>query len=284
MYKRQALILLGIGVVILCLVPLTWILPVYVIGHRWKFLSAESIRNTHWGLKSVWFVGAGALIASFVSLLNDVEYLNSILSLEDYEGVYDVATEGFSVLIFILLFGLFILLACRKIDWSIVGPKDWSWGESILYAILYFIAYKIVIGVYYSFLIKGLGIPHDEIYSIAHPFMSNREDIDALVITYGTFAGFFLVAVFVPFVEEIAFRGIYLDGIKRYINFPVANFLQALIFATVHWSLMLFPVFLLFGLICGFLRKNSNGLMTGIIFHMINNLAAMSVLIAQLPE
>ena len=61
---------------VLILLPSTFILPVYFVGHRWKLITPEKIKNTIWGLKSFWWVGAGYFIASFVALMPLPEYIN----------------------------------------------------------------------------------------------------------------------------------------------------------------------------------------------------------------
>ena len=278
------LLLLILAFGLLCLVPLVWILPVYAIGHKRKIISKETMMNTQWGLSACWWIAAGAICATFLCMFSNPEYLNAILSFEDSYDDLSTEEEGLSVLLYTLITGFFVLFACRKIDWSVVGPKEWPWGEAMMKAFLYYIGYRFLLKIYYGLMVNVFGFSADEIYTTTSIFLSNREDIDALVLTYGPIIGLLIVVVIVPIIEEIAFRGIYLDGVKRHLRFRWANFIQAVLFSAAHGSLMLFPVFLVFGLICGYLRKESNGLMTGIFFHVINNLIAMIALINLLPS
>ena len=110
-------------------------------------------------------------------------------------------------------------------------------------------------------------------------FLAGRQDIEAILAVGGSGIGFLLICLLVPFYEEIVFRGVILDACQRYLNFTAANVIQAVLFAAIHMSLYLFPVFLLFGLIAGFMRKNTGGLLAGIVFHVMNNTLAIGILL-----
>ena len=82
------------------------------------------------------------------------------------------------------------------------------------------------------------------------------------------------MVLFVPFYEEVLFRGIILSSTEKHIKFIWANILQALIFALIHQELPHIIFYFSFGLIAGYLRQRTFGLAASIFFHVTNNLIA----------
>ena len=95
---------------------------------------------------------------------------------------------------------------------------------------------------------------------------------------YHPIVGFLFVVILIPFYEEYLFRGIALSAMEKRVKFMAANALQSLFFAIMHENLSLFLFYFSFGLIAGYLVKESKSLVPGIIFHMTNNLFAFIAL------
>ncbi|NJM25136.1 MAG: CPBP family intramembrane metalloprotease [Bacteroidia bacterium] len=83
-----------------------------------------------------------------------------------------------------------------------------------------------------------------------------------------------LVAVVVPFYEEVIFRGIVLSALERQLPFMFANILQSGTFAILHEDWKMLPFFFTFGMVAGYFRKRTNNLSIGIVMHMVNNAIA----------
>jgi len=97
---------------------------------------------------------------------------------------------------------------------------------------------------------------------------------------YGVVGLLLLVAVVVPLVEEVAFRGVLLNGLARHVSFPVAAMVQALVFAALHENVAQLPVFFVFGLITAWLYRRSQGLAASLAFHAFNNAFAALAIVA----
>lgn len=81
-----------------------------------------------------------------------------------------------------------------------------------------------------------------------------------------------VVALIGPFVEEVAFRGMWFDALMRkFNNQTVAIVGSAFVFSLIHFELQ--RVFLIFitGLILGYLRARTDSLGAPIVAHMVNN-------------
>jgi CAAX protease family protein len=279
---RDFIGLLALLLLILCFVilPSVWILPIYFIGHHWKFITPEKVKDTIWGLKSFWWVSTGYFIASVVAYSVSPEYLNSLINDTNYYGESEGYEESLSVLLFMLTLACFGLSALYKVNLKILLYKHWSFWKCFGLTAAWFIGFKMVSAIYLLIGKFGFDMSIDQ-FSVVSNLLSVTAEINSLISGYGVTVSILTVAVLVPIYEEVIFRGVILDACKRYLNFKWANVLQALLFAAIHDDLTLFPLFFAFGMATGILRQRSGGLMSGICFHIVNNLLAMSVIIAR---
>ncbi len=269
----QAMLLL------LCAIPFVWILPVYFVGHYFNLVSRPKAYVSHWGLKAFWFVSTGYLLASFIAAWVEPGYFYSLIISSFDTTEISQEQEGRMGILFILIFAVFGLAALYKIPPKILVSNQWPIGKIILQGIGYFVLYKVMVNIYIMVVASGFGITIEDMTGLLSHFLATRQEIEAILAVGGAGIGFLLICLIVPIYEEIVFRGVILDAGQRYLNFKAANVIQALLFATIHLNLYLFPVFFLFGMITGIMRKQSGGLLAGIVFHVINNFLAMAVLL-----
>lgn len=111
-----------------------------------------------------------------------------------------------------------------------------------------------------------------------HPQRDLTESFGILTSEHSLWLTVVVAAVLAPIAEEVLFRGVALTGLARKISFGWANAIQAALFATLHLSATLFPVFFLMGLIAGELMRRSGGLLAPIALHALNNGAAVFAL------
>lgn len=268
-----------LALIILVLIPSVWILPIYFVGHKWKLTEKEKPHKIMWGLKAFWFVSVGYLFADFFSYFVDPDilyyYFNDSLYFEE------LSTEklGLMSLLFMLMFAAVGILTLYKKNLSIFFGNLWSIRKSILLGFGILFLYRIAVGIYVGIGVLGFDVSLNDIANIPGIFLSSRDDIEAVISIYGTLTSFLLICILVPIYEEIIFRGVIYEATLRYINFNTANIIQAFLFATIHWNIFLFPVFFLFGIITGILRKKSGGLLAGIVFHILNNTVALAFML-----
>jgi membrane protease YdiL (CAAX protease family) len=92
-------------------------------------------------------------------------------------------------------------------------------------------------------------------------------------------------AVLNAVMEEFAFRGIIMHGIRcAFDSFAIANFLQAVVFGFFHY-LRGFPngiigaaMAFVYGILLGFIRGRSNGMLAPVFTHIFADLAIFSIL------
>ena len=92
---------------------------------------------------------------------------------------------------------------------------------------------------------------------------------------YGWWGAFMKVAVIAPIVEELIFRGIILQGLRRNYNAFIAVFMSALLFSLFHLNPWQMPATFLLGLLLGWLMVMNNNILLSILGHSINNLLVL---------
>lgn len=276
--------LLGIFTLIITMallvsLPYIWILPVYFVGQRWKFISNKKPFDSPWRLDHFWFVSAGYLIASLFACMADPEILYRIFNSSYYTVETTQEQRGFELLIFMIIMAILGVVVLFKAKLKILLSNTWSIGKSILMGVAVLIAFRIIIGLYVQLGVRKLGISIDDLVNFQNILYASRQDIEALITTFGKGSGILLIGLIAPFYEEVLFRGVILDSCQRHLNFNVANVFQAALFSAIHLSLFQFPVFFLFGLFAGIMRKKSGGLLPGLVLHIVNNTLVMLFLI-----
>src|SRR5882762_3244819 len=95
---------------------------------------------------------------------------------------------------------------------------------------------------------------------------------------YGSWTALALVAIFVPAIEEMLFRGVILQSLSRFISFRWAAVIQASLFAGVHEPTQALPYVFLLGLLAALLVRRTGGLLAPMLFHGINNAVFLGVM------
>ncbi|MBQ6835476.1 MAG: CPBP family intramembrane metalloprotease [Clostridia bacterium] len=82
------------------------------------------------------------------------------------------------------------------------------------------------------------------------------------------------VAVLVPIMEEIVFRGIILNRFSRVMPVEMAIILQGLIFGLMHGDIIWITYAVFMGLVLGYIKVCTNSLKASIAMHMAYNIAS----------
>jgi membrane protease YdiL (CAAX protease family) len=115
------------------------------------------------------------------------------------------------------------------------------------------------------------GFDRDAALRIDNAMWQTLIEVDNL---YGAAAAIWVLSFAAPVGEELVFRGLLLRACLRHVSFPVANGLQALLFAAMHYDLAAAPFLFAFGLAAGWLARRSGGLLAPMVMHGTLNLVA----------
>ncbi|MCK5401822.1 MAG: CPBP family intramembrane metalloprotease [Flavobacteriaceae bacterium] len=273
------ILMLIIFILIIFLIPYLWVLPVYALG---KYFSKKNIKDKpklaiDWTLKHFWLISFFYLLSQtiiiFVFYYQD--YVNSFFEVTQsyYDDMIleDELTVANSLIIFSSLLFVSTIIFLNKKRIKFVLNSNLRLTRMIVLGVLFVIGNGIILKLLGNFIDLSEAVNFVKILSI-------KEEIAILMNNYGFTISALIIAVIVPFSEEIIFRGIIFSSSEKHIGFKFANILQAFLFAVVHFNLRLFIFYFIFGLILGYAVKKTNGLLTGIIFHAINNLFVLLLL------
>ncbi|MEM5564868.1 type II CAAX endopeptidase family protein [Psychroserpens sp. AS72] len=259
-------------ILVIFLLPYVLVLPIYSANKLFKLkpIALEQRIPVNWTLKHFWLI-------SFVYLISQVllmiifyyqDYMNYffdiVYSYVDEELLESQLLTANSIIAYSIIALVLTLLFLNKKRLKFVLHTNMRYlqvaGLSIVFLIVNAILLKILRGF----------IDIDEAASFIQT-LSMQEEIKALLFEYGFGVSFLIIAVIVPFYEEIMFRGILLSSTEKHLGFKWANVIQASLFAVVHFNFGLFIFYFVFGLITGYAVKRTDGLLTGIVFHAVNN-------------
>ncbi|MEI7644019.1 MAG: type II CAAX endopeptidase family protein [Chloroflexales bacterium] len=170
-----------------------------------------------------------------------------------------------------LLLGIY-LFGVRRAGWAALGMRGTSWVNFALVPLIFIVGVSAVASVN-MLVMKAVG-------SFENP------QVDAIsggkpMSLGGLGAGLLLIAVLVPFVEELFFRGMLYPLLRRRAPAAVAVVANAAIFAMVHMIPVLIPGLFVVGLCLAFLRERSGSIWPGVIYHaMQNGLAMLAIYVA----
>ena len=164
------------------------------------------------------------------------------------------------------------LLFTRRSEWQRIAPSAWLTHATFRTAGRFFGILLVV--AWFNRWIVSFFFPATSTAEVEGIALSTLECLRAIRHVYGVPALFFVAAVVAPLGEELLFRGVLLDGIRRHISFRWANALQAVLFAIVHDDLRMAPFLITMGIVSGILRRRTGSLATGIVLHAINNFIA----------
>ncbi|PCI95179.1 hypothetical protein COB11_02790 [Candidatus Aerophobetes bacterium] len=111
---------------------------------------------------------------------------------------------------------------------------------------------------------------------MAEQMMAQLRGADTLLTTI---AFSLVVAIVAPILEEIVFRGYLQSALKTTMPAWAAIVTASSIFASVHGSLTLWPVYFMLGFGMGFVYDRTGSLKTAIAYHMANNMIAVGTML-----
>ncbi|PWL38819.1 hypothetical protein DKG77_11295 [Flagellimonas aquimarina] len=261
---------LVLSIFFLVAIPYLWVLPIFNLGLFIKRKGKQIIPklNFNWGLRHFWIISFVYLFAQYLLSLvffyeeNINAFFEVIISYE--EVVEDQLVLANSMLAFVAFMAIGTLFVLKKdVLYSLYSSKLSVWTSLKLG--IGFVIFNII----FLKILKGF-VDIDDFDSTQLVFNASVE-IVAILKTYGFFVAVLAVAVVAPIYEEVIFRGVVLGSVEKHLGFIGANVIQASMFALIHFSLKLFIYYFVFGLVTGYYARKTEGLITGIILHAVNN-------------
>jgi hypothetical protein len=215
-----------------------------------------------WGWPAVGFAILTALFGGIVATFGLQAF--SLLAGQELEP--DMASPtGFilTMLIYLsLLLGIY-LFAVRRASWVAVGwvPVPAKTLFLVPLILLLALAGMVIINLSLAYLSGGT-FENPQVEALTGG--SALEPLTLIVLLL-------LVAVVVPIVEELFFRGMIYPLLRYRWGAGVAISVSAAIFAAFHFVPLLMPALFFVGLILGYLRERSGSVLPGVLLHAMQN-------------
>ena len=252
------------------LFPLLFIVPVHYRGLALRASGrAPQPGGTPWTIRQAWYAFGGFMLVSFVSMyVLAMPYLEAMLPWTNRTGASATDLVLGRLMMWSTAASVVVLLPLlrgRSLKTMLLG--QWSVKRSVL------------TGIGVALLLKFLAGLVDATVGAAGLLGSDTvRSIQGMNEVYGLAVMLLMVAVLTPIVEEFVFRGVLLGAFRGYVSFGFAAVMQALAFVFMHeeWGAM--PFLFVFALMGAWLVKHSEGLLTPMVMHAVNNLtAAMAI-------
>ena len=189
--------------------------------------------------------------------------------------------DAISAVVF-LVFNLFLLWLIHMLivkryhyPWRMLGLRSvgWQWVAvvPIVFAFLTFlwvIMYRVLVAV------LGPTVQWPKVLTTTAVDSAHQPVLEALIILTGV--------VLTPLAEELMFRGVLYQAFRRTMPAGVAALGASLIFAGMHFTLVLFIPLTIMGYVLAWLFERSGSLIPGMLVHACNN-GIILVLIAGNP-
>ena len=232
-----------------------------------------ALPTSAWGMRWAWY-GVFALLVTEVLILYVFEYdlFQATFLGEIWVDPADVEIDMARLLIAsTTILGLFMLPALKGASQrQVLRSGDWSVAKCIWVGLGVALLLRLLAGIFAAVFAEQVGA--GEIYT------TDRAITEAYT-RYGLWPVLLLVVGLVPVVEEVLFRGVFLQSFSSQLSFWAANGVQAVMFAVVHDNIGLIPFFVVFAAVAGTLSRRSGGLLAAIVTHVVFNATAVGGLV-----
>ena len=164
-----------------------------------------------------------------------------------------------------LLLGIY-LFGARRAGWAALGLRGTSWVNFALVPLLFVVGLSLLLAVTKLMTMLVGNFDNPQVNAISGGKAMSLGELGA---------GLLLIAVLVPFVEELFFRGMLYPLLRQRAPATLAVVANAAIFAAVHMIPVLIPSLFVVGLCLAFLRERSGSIWPGVCYHAMQNGMAM---------
>jgi membrane protease YdiL (CAAX protease family) len=249
------------------LVPLLVILPVHYRGLALRSMGrAPNPGASPWSLREAWYAAAVFVLAGFMALYAfALPHLEVMLPWTNRVALSPATDRVLArVLLWSIVVSLILLaplLRGRSIRSLLCG--SWPIKRSVFVGIGFALLLKVVAGIFVR-AFRDVGMLGSD----------TARSMQGAYDSYGLGVLLLLVAVAVPLVEELVFRGAMLGAFRGHVSFLFATIVQAAAFTLAHEEWQSMPFLFVFALTAAWLAKRSEGLLAPMVMHGVNNLIA----------
>ncbi len=266
-------LLTWLAVVVICfLMAFLVIAPVHYRGLYRRVHGKQPLESlTQWNLKHALFLGTMfSLVGTLLTIIYQYDGFYSLFFMDVEVPFSDESGLNAKLYFLDALIMVVMSLLIFKHGKALFKIKPKQFMKAMMVAVSVFVLFKVII-VAGMFVVKlsTLSAAYDQVQLTITDISEN----------YGVLTTFLTIAFLTPVIEEYLFRGVLLNSFTKHISFGWANTIQAGVFSLIHDNPDHYVHHFLFGLIVGYFVKTQKHIYGAIMFHMINNALAVSVLV-----
>jgi membrane protease YdiL (CAAX protease family) len=236
-------------------------------GGRTPVLAATRRPPASWKVRDALYIMGGGLaflLAALVTSLGVFELQGSAFS--DSESRAALSAFVFTAFYLFLLWMIYVVVVHRyRCNWRMIGvrPVTWQWLAAVpvllaLLTLCYVLMLKGAVAIWGPTVQWHTGLTKSSTEVATHVPL-----LEAIVIVNNV--------VLTPISEELLFRGVFYQALRRTMPVGSAIAVSAVVFALMHMSLVMFVPFVLMGVLLGLVFEWSGSLIPTILLHACNN-------------
>lgn len=216
----------------------------------------ESLDKVPWSIKDMFKISIG-LVAIY--LLINLTGLLLLRLCRDLKYIVNIVGN-----IFMYSFGIYYII--RQTGLKSIGIRWDKWLRGIIKGIIFYFGFIPIL-----FLLAYIGLLFCYILGITpqpHPLIEILKREKSIFFIYHLL----IMAIFIaPIFEEILFRGLFYQGLKRHFGYLRASFISSFIFSLMHFNPSQFLPIMGLGVLMCFIFEYTGTLVPVIALHMLNN-------------
>jgi membrane protease YdiL (CAAX protease family) len=178
----------------------------------------------------------------------------------------DAISAGVTLVFYLFLIWLIYALIIKRhrYTWRMLGLRSvgWQW-VAVVPIIFAFLTFLWVVLLKVMVLMFGPTVRWPQVLTSTTADSVHQPVLEALIILTGV--------VLTPLAEELLFRGVLYQAFRRTMPIGMAALVSSLIFAGMHFTLVLFIPLAIMGYVLAWLFERSGSLIPGMLVHACNN-------------
>lgn len=169
-----------------------------------------------------------------------------------------------------------VMRACGANAWRAFGFGGGRFWRDVGIGVAAYLAFRWVIAPVVGTLFE-IVLPLFNIHVEGHEAVREFQETGSPVVRAGLLVA---IAVEAPFFEEIVFRGVLFQTLRRYAGSAAAIVISAAIFAAFHGTVYVIANIFFLGLLFAYLFDRTGSIVPGIVLHFLFNATSAAVLLA----
>lgn len=258
-----------LGIIFFIIFSIGLIVDIFLVifcWDKWPKLIKKNLDAVPWILKDVFKICLGLIVIYLVvNLSGYIIFKINPASREEIKPIINI-TGGMGVYALGIWFVVYFLRIKYQINLKSFGIKWYLWLRSSLKALLFYLGFIPIL-----ILLTYIGLVYCNIIGIKpepHPIIDILKKEKSVLFIYYLITAAVIIA---PVFEEILFRGLFYQALKKQLGFVKAAIISSSLFSLMHFNTAQFLPVLGLGTLFCFIFEYTGSLVPAIVLHIFNN-------------